>query len=84
MTQLAFLPPDTETKVSRDRCLGMWRMFGRRPDKTCGECSHLLRIEYHLKTYFKCELYGVSMSASTDWRKKWAACGKFSQLVPPL
>ena len=43
----------------------------------CGDCDHLIDIEYNTKTYFKCALYGDSRCEATDWRKKWQACGHF-------
>lgn len=49
--------------------------------KTCGECDHLLQLDRgYRKRFFKCELYGRSSSAASDWRKKWPACGQFKEL----
>lgn len=43
--------------------------------KVCAQCQHLRHYEYHRKHYFKCNIYGVSNGAGTDWRKSWPACG---------
>ena len=48
----------------------------------CGDCIHLVAHVYN-KTYFKCNLFRVSLSASSDWRKKWPACGKFEERKKP-
>jgi len=59
----------------------MWRSHNRINGKKCGDCAHLLIKEGHNHNYFKCELYGDSNGAGTDWRKKWMACGKFLEEV---
>ena len=54
----------------------MHSMFGELPEHKCGECSNL-----HKRTYsnvcWKCEVFGSSSSESSDFRKKWTACGMF-------
>ena len=64
------------------RVAKMAARFGRGPEgATCGGCQHLQAAGYR-RTYFKCGRYGVSMSAATDWRKKWPACGAFLKVEP--
>jgi hypothetical protein len=62
-----------------DRITTMWRIHGKNESATCGHCQHCLAERYHNKTYYKCELYKISHSASSDWRVKWIACGKFAR-----
>ena len=56
----------------------MHKHFGRCPGHTCGECSNLREHQYD-KIYRKCNVYGISASESTDWAKRWEACGMFNQ-----
>lgn len=52
----------------------MHRLYGKDPaGRKCGECVHLVRIKRD-RTYYKCALYGISSSLSTDWRVRWDAC----------
>ena len=44
-------------------------------ERKCAECDHLIRWDYHNRTYYKCTVYGCSHGESTDWRKKYWACG---------
>ena len=78
-------PPPRESDDDRDlaararheaRTIGtMWYGFGHGPEgAVCGTCVHLRRRTY-VKTYFKCERYGVTRGAATDWRARWRACG---------
>lgn len=63
------------------RSLGlMWRTYGRRESKKCGTCAHLvINLGNTGNRYFKCELYGITSGAATDFRKKWTACGKWEE-----
>lgn len=56
----------------------MHAKFGEIKEHVCGECAHFRRYQ-QATTWFKCLLYGESGSASTDWRAKWIACGKFER-----
>lgn len=59
------------------------RIHGSVPD-TCGNCAFFRTREFS-KTYFKCLKINNTSSASTDWRKRWLACGLFqSTAVPPV
>ena len=56
----------------------MHRMFGVCEGHKCGDCSNMVEHRYN-KVYRKCTVYGVSSSESTDWAKRWTACGMFNQ-----
>ena len=55
----------------------MRRMFGE-SEGVCKDCSH---FSTHLsnRKHFKCEVYGESASAATDWRAGNPACGLFNR-----
>lgn len=57
----------------------MYRRYGQLTDtmKQCKTCKHLECQSYHNHNYYKCLLYGISRGTATDWRQKWAACGKY-------
>lgn len=56
----------------------MHRLFGKCEREKCADCSHLYRRDYG-GTYYKCEIYGNSHAATTDWRLKYDACGLFNK-----
>ena len=60
----------------------MHKRFGVDRKHKCGECINLIVREYGNR-YFKCSVYGMSSAVSTDWRKKWTACGMFNKEVKP-
>lgn len=60
----------------------MHKLYGIVPNKKCGDCCNLIERRYNNK-YFKCAVYGDSCSISTDWAKKWEACGMFNVEVKP-
>ena len=66
-----------------NRILVMWKIYGKWDAVTCQHCQHLLKSKHHNKTYYKCELYNVSRSETSDWRKKWKACGKYTSAAQP-
>lgn len=70
---------EAEARASKKavRIAWMHARHGRTEGQKCGTCEHLLR-----DGYFKCRLYGVSMSAATDWRLKWEACGLWKERAP--
>jgi hypothetical protein len=39
-------------------------------EKSCRNCSHCIKFDYHNKVYYKCEIIGVSNSTATDIRLK--------------
>lgn len=57
----------------------MQQMYGELPNSKCGDCKHCLKIRYHNKTYYKCELWYMSSSEATDIRLKNVACKKFEK-----
>jgi len=60
------------------------RSGGTTPFKTCGECSNFCEFHNRNKKYFKCEIYGVTASEATDWRKSWVACKYFNSDPPEI
>lgn len=58
----------------------MHRLYGAYDAKTCGECCHLECYQYS-RRYYKCTVYGVSCSQSTDWAMRWKACGLLNKDV---
>ena len=60
----------------------MHKQFGKVDEKRCGDCCNLIVREYGNR-YFKCSVYGMSHSTSTDWAKKWTACGMFNKEREP-
>ena len=59
----------------------MHKRFGTCGAMRCKECSHLIGGAYHGRSYYKCELYGISRSEATDWRISNQACGMFNMEV---
>ncbi len=52
----------------------MLQLYGVKKGHICGDCD-FLRCHARVKgNIYKCTQYAVTMSAATDWRKKWAAC----------
>ncbi|MFA5054171.1 MAG: hypothetical protein WC565_08940 [Parcubacteria group bacterium] len=56
----------------------MHESYGRDPEHTCGQCRHLVARRF-AKTYYKCDLTRETVSAATDWRTGWQACGRFEE-----
>lgn len=61
-----------------DQIKTMWRMYGKNEAHRCGECAFLERRSQS-GTWFKCLNTKITGGAATDFKKKWAACGKFQQ-----
>ena len=55
----------------------MNEMWGTMQGRKCGNCKHFLRLRYHDKTYFKCDLWVVSHSTATDKRVSNDACNRW-------
>lgn len=53
-------------------------VYGATPGETCGKCAHFVRKQMG-KVYYKCALTRQSNSATTDWKSRRAACGKFEK-----
>lgn len=56
----------------------MHREYGTDCAHKCADCPNLC-IHMTSKRRYKCEAYGKSSSAATDWTKKWAACGLYGK-----
>jgi hypothetical protein len=57
----------------------MHRLHGTGPEgRQCRDCTHFFYVQ-HAKSYPKCELFGVTGGPGTDWRARFAACGKFEE-----
>ena len=59
----------------------MYREYGKDCAHKCADCPNLC-IHMTSKRRYKCEAYGESSSAATDWAKKWAACGLYGKHLP--
>lgn len=59
-----------------ERLAVMHNWYGVTPGHTCGECAHLRRYRQST-TWMKCKLTRQTSGAGTDWRAKWAACGRY-------
>ena len=57
----------------------MHTLFGNLAGHTCGECRHFISGTYHDRILQKCDLYGLTHSAASDWIKRWPACGLFNR-----
>ena len=66
-----------EQQKHRKRYKPMQELYDLTQGKTCKTCKHCLKIDYHCKTYYKCELWFISNSEATDIRLKNNACGKY-------
>lgn len=54
-------------------------MNGYDREHKCGDCMHFVRAEYN-RVYYKCEILGLSGSASTDIRVSDPACKLFKEI----
>lgn len=68
------------TEEPKKKIYMMYKLFGQAKDKDarCIGCCHLTSYTAGRKWY-KCECYGTSSSAATDWRCSWHACGLYNQ-----
>ena len=57
----------------------MQQLYGELPEFKCKDCKHCVGIDYHRRTYYKCELWIMSHSEATDIRLKNVACKKFEK-----
>lgn len=60
----------------------MHKRYGINHLHKCGECINLVKRQYG-NVYYKCAVYGMSCATSTDWAKKYVACGMFNVEVKP-
>ncbi len=75
---------DPEYARLPERIRFMRSRHGKRADHRCKECASLRRFFYHTKTYNKCQRYGITHGAATDWRLNWPACGLFKDRGAPV
>lgn len=57
----------------------MYRIFGKKPEKRCGDCKNLVIVQRGQRKIPKCSVYGVSGCAATDWAMRWEACNMFNR-----
>lgn len=55
----------------------MQKHFGKE-DGRCKDCKHFRTYIISNRYVHKCEVYGLSQSTATDWRKSYPACGMFN------
>lgn len=72
--------PDNHEKLLPKLILQMHARYGPTPGKRCKTCAHLSHHDYTHR-YYKCEIYGESSSAATDWRVNYSACGKWEEKI---
>ena len=60
------------------RLSDMHTLYGATEGEKCGTCKYLAYHERRNR-YYKCEKFGFSFGAGTDWRKKWPACGAWEE-----
>lgn len=57
----------------------MHELFGySAPDEKCKTCSNLYKYT-HSRSYYKCDVYGYSASAASDWRVNQQGCGMYNK-----
>lgn len=57
----------------------MQEMYGTIEGKQCKTCKNLMSVDYHNRTYYKCQLWFLSHSKATDIRLKDKACRKYEE-----
>ena len=58
----------------------MGARYGWDPEnRSCADCRHCVLTVPGARRYWKCELYGVTAGESTDWVKRWPACGMINR-----
>ena len=63
--------------MSDRKIKAMHNEYGRLDGHMCSECCNLSSYTQS-RTWFKCEVYGNSNGESTDWAKRYIACGMFN------
>lgn len=51
---------------------------------TCYECRNLRRIKKGNREVYKCQAYGNTDSAASDWKASYIACRHFNKPCPQL
>lgn len=63
----------------------MHKEYGHGWGYKCGDCPWLYSVTlYSGRRYYKCAAYGESSAESTDWAKKWEACGLIDKTLPDV
>lgn len=63
----------------------MHKEYGHGWGYKCGDCPWLYSVTlYSGRRYYKCAAYGESSAESTDWAKKWEACGLIDKVLPDV
>lgn len=63
----------------------MHKEYGHGWGSKCGDCPWLHSVEMRRgRRYYKCTAYGESSAESTDWAKKWDACGLVDKTLPDV
>lgn len=76
--QATFLDDEAARKREAKSLEKMHLTHGKSEGNLCGDCQFFVRLIADMQMRpFKCQKYRVSHSASSDWRKKWTACGLF-------
>jgi hypothetical protein len=47
--------------------------------KVCRDCEFMIKHGGNTRDYFKCQHYGITNGAATDWRAHWNACGLYKE-----
>ena len=69
-------PNEPKSKYQRFKSMNHYQVSDN--VESCKSCAHCLKMEYHNKNYYKCELMGVSHSEASDIRLKMV-CDKWSK-----
>ena len=72
-------PPEEKERRGRPKRATMNEIWGTFEGKKCGDCKHFLRINYHGRTYFKCDLWALSHSNATDKQVRDMACKRWEE-----
>lgn len=60
----------------------MQRRFGKTDKGICRDCCHSLKNQPTDRSFHKCEVYGDSNSAATDFPVTFFGCGLFDKETP--
>lgn len=67
----------SQQNKGRPRYRTMQEIYGYNNEQKCKTCKHKIKLIYHGKTYYKCNLWHLSKSSATDIRLKDIACNKW-------
>jgi hypothetical protein len=78
---LFFIKAESEQPNIPRSIKSMYFKYRRTQGKLCRNCKALIHHSGNTKLYLKCEKYGITNGAATDWRAKWDACGLFEEKI---